>query len=45
MHSQEVFFLPTQYLMPPEMPQVPPMRRSLWHKAWQATWRSFCFPC
>src|SRR5258707_2460945 len=24
MHSQEVFFMQTQYLIPPEVPQVPP---------------------
>src|SRR2546426_6569497 len=24
MQSQEVFFMPTQYLIPPEVPQVPP---------------------
>jgi hypothetical protein len=24
MHSQEVFFMPTQYLIPPEVRQVPP---------------------
>jgi len=24
MYSQEVFFMQTQYLIPPEVPQVPP---------------------
>ena len=44
MHSQEVFFMQTQYLIPPEVPQVPPYEAQQMAQGLAGDLARFLFP-